>query len=86
MVNHNYWLGKNVFITGINGFIGGNLAKTLVSKGANVFGLLRNRRKDTLLYYEEIADKLSINIGTVKSRLNRAKHAFKRYMNKQGYK
>jgi len=63
MVNHNYWLGKNVFITGINGFIGGNLAKTLVSKGANVFGLLRNRRKDTLLHYEDIADKVTLIRG-----------------------
>ena len=45
------WSRKKILITGINGFIGGNLAKTLVSKGANVFGLLRNRRKDTLLHY-----------------------------------
>ena len=46
MFDNNYWFGKNVFVTGIYGFIGGNLAKTLVSKGSNVFGLLRNRRKE----------------------------------------
>ena len=46
MHKEKYWHGKNVFITGINGFIGGNLAKSLIDKGANVFGLLRNQRKD----------------------------------------
>ena len=39
---NNYWYGKNVLITGINGFIGGNLAKRLVQKGATVYGIIRN--------------------------------------------
>ena len=33
-----YWQNKNVFITGINGFVGGNLAKKLLDVSANVFG------------------------------------------------
>ncbi len=34
---------KNVFITGISGFVGSHLAKHLLNKGANVFGLVRRR-------------------------------------------
>ena len=40
---------KNIFITGINGFIGGNLAKILYSYGANIFGLIRDNKKDTFI-------------------------------------
>ena len=39
-----YWQNKNVFITGINGFVGGNLAKKLLGESANVFGLVRNKK------------------------------------------
>jgi len=58
-----FWRGKNVFITGINGFIGGNLAKGLLAAGANVVGLLRNRRADTLLYFDKLADKTTLIDG-----------------------
>ena len=55
MMNDNFWKGKNIFITGINGFIGSNLAKLLISHGANVFGLVRNPDKRTLLFFEGIS-------------------------------
>lgn len=58
----NYWNGKNVFITGINGFIGGNLAKILISKGANIFGLIRNQSKKSFLYFENL-DKNTVKIS-----------------------
>ena len=61
MTNENFWAGKNVMITGINGFIGGNLAKLLVEKGANVFGLIRNQSEKSFLYYEGVARK-TVNI------------------------
>ena len=48
----NFWKNKNVLITGINGFIGGNLAKTLIKKGTNVFGLIRNADQNSLLYFD----------------------------------
>ncbi|MFA6238840.1 MAG: GDP-mannose 4,6-dehydratase [Bacteriovorax sp.] len=60
---NNYWFGKNVLITGVNGFIGGNLAKMLVTKGANVFGLIRNAKLDTLLYFEGINEKIVLIEG-----------------------
>ena len=42
---------KNVFITGINGFVGGNLAKLLLSKGANVYGLIKTYDHTSLIFY-----------------------------------
>jgi GDP-D-mannose dehydratase len=38
----NYWTDRKVFITGVNGFVGSNLAKVLINKGSKVFGLVRN--------------------------------------------
>lgn len=39
---------KNVFITGISGFVGSYLAKELVDRGANVHGLFRRRADGTI--------------------------------------
>lgn len=36
-------MNRNIFITGISGFVGSNMAKYFLSKGANVFGLVRRR-------------------------------------------
>jgi len=58
-----FWYGKKVFITGVNGFIGGNLAKELLEHHAQVFGLIRNLKKDTFLYFEELADKITLIEG-----------------------
>ena len=37
-----FWKEKKVFITGINGFVGANLAKSLAHQGASVYGLIIN--------------------------------------------
>ncbi|WP_457753372.1 GDP-mannose 4,6-dehydratase [Thermococcus sp.] len=37
------WKDKNVLITGISGFVGSYLAKYLLDRGANVFGIFRRR-------------------------------------------
>lgn len=63
--NPGYWFGKNVLITGINGFIGGTLAKLLVAYGANVFGLIRNAKHDTLLFYEKLNEMITLIEGSV---------------------
>ncbi len=60
-----FWFGKNVLITGINGFIGGNLAKALLENGASVFGLVRNAARDTFLYYEKLDDKITLIKGDI---------------------
>lgn len=65
MLEENYWFGKNVLLTGINGFIGGNLTKVLLQRGANVFGLMRNIRHDSFLYYEKLNEKLTLIDGSI---------------------
>jgi CDP-glucose 4,6-dehydratase len=42
LVNKSFWKNKKVLITGINGFIGSNLAQALRSNGAFVWGISRN--------------------------------------------
>jgi CDP-glucose 4,6-dehydratase len=65
MTKIEFWKGRNVLITGINGFIGGNLAKTLCNFGANIVGIIRNQNKKSFLYYEGIADKVNLVNGNV---------------------
>jgi len=38
----NSWQGKNVFVTGCTGLLGSWLSKTLLERGANVVGLIRD--------------------------------------------
>ena len=45
------WRGAKVFMTGINGFVGGNVAKKLVELGADVYGLIRTKNYNSYLYY-----------------------------------
>ena len=54
---------RNILITGINGFIGGNLAKALLENGANIFGLIRNQKKNTMIYYENHVEKITLIQG-----------------------
>jgi GDPmannose 4,6-dehydratase len=42
------WKDKNVLITGVGGFAGSYLAKDLIIKGANVYGLVRRRADGTI--------------------------------------
>lgn len=37
------WKDKNILITGLSGFVGSRMAKTLLNNGSNVFGLVRGR-------------------------------------------
>ena len=56
----NYWRNKTVLITGINGFIGSNLARLLLSLGANVIGITNNKKKNKLLEYYKINKKIKL--------------------------
>lgn len=60
-----FWFGKNVFITGINGFIGGNLAKGLLERGAAVFGLMRNSSRNSLLFSEGLDTRITLIEGNI---------------------
>lgn len=58
-----FWKNKNVLITGVTGFIGGNLTKKIVEHGANVFGLVRNSNPKSFLFYEKIDKQIRILSG-----------------------
>ena len=59
----NFWQNKAVLITGINGFIGSNLAKYLLKKNAKIFGIIRKFDKNTLLFYEKLDKKIQLFYG-----------------------
>jgi len=61
----NFWKHKNVFITGIAGFVGSNLAKNLVECGASVVGITKSKKRDSLLYYEKIDEKINLIFGDI---------------------
>lgn len=49
MTRNTFWSGKKVLITGINGFIGSHLAKTLHAQGANIEGASRHPASTPIL-------------------------------------
>ncbi|MBU0581061.1 MAG: GDP-mannose 4,6-dehydratase [Candidatus Margulisbacteria bacterium] len=64
-MNEGFWNGKNVFITGANGFIGSWLAKELVEKGANVIALIRDIIPNSYLNLSGTAQKINIINGSL---------------------
>ena len=42
-MKNNYWKDKRTLITGVNGFVGGNLSQKLINNKAVVYGLIRNQ-------------------------------------------
>lgn len=66
MKNFN-WKNKNVLITGIHGFVGSNLAKSLIKNGANVYGIHKFNSNNSLLKIEKIIKFNSIQINDSKN-------------------
>ena len=64
----NFWNNKKILITGINGFIGGNLCKKLISYGASVTGLIRNKNQKTLLFAEKLDKKVNLIQGNLENK------------------
>jgi len=60
-----FWKGKNVFITGADGFIGSWIAKTLVEKGSNVFVIIRDIKRVCSLDLLKIRDKVTVIQGDI---------------------
>ena len=56
-----YWKDKSVLITGINGFIGSNLSKLLISLGAKVIGITDQKNKNSLLDYYDIKKDIKMH-------------------------
>lgn len=64
----NFWHSKTVLVTGIGGFVGGNLAKALVSNGANVIGIVRTGANNTFLGYEGLSENIKVFAGDLYDR------------------
>lgn len=62
-MSNTFWQNKKVFITGVNGFIGSNLTKSLLEHGAEVIGLERNVNSSSLLYFEGLDRRTEIVRG-----------------------
>ena len=65
MKKNNFWKNKNVFISGVAGFVGSNLAKNLINNGANVIGLTKNKKIKSLLFFEKIDKKIDLVFGDI---------------------
>ena len=72
-----FWKDKNVLITGINGFVASNIAKKLVSQGANVVGMLKDVSTFNAIKELAIEDKVSVTFGDITD-----PHAVRRTVNK----
>ena len=62
-----FWKNKKILITGIDGFVGSNLAKKLVSLEAKVAGIVQ--KKNSLLYFESVNKKCKIFKGEITNKL-----------------
>jgi CDP-glucose 4,6-dehydratase len=60
-----FWTGKNVFVTGADGFIGGWLAKGLVDAGAKVTVIIRDLKRQNALDFHSIREKTTIVVGDI---------------------
>ncbi len=65
MPNDQEWRGRTVLVTGIGGFVGSGLAESLVQKGANVVGIVRDSPGARLLEHREILDRIDIVRGSI---------------------
>jgi len=55
MVN-NFWHNKKILITGVHGFVGSNLCKSLINEGAEIYGIYKYNSSKSLLTIEKIND------------------------------
>jgi CDP-glucose 4,6-dehydratase len=62
------WSNKNVLVTGVTGFVGGNLVKKLHAAGANVFGILRSDNPSSFLFFEGLNKKIRLIKGDIVDR------------------
>ena len=65
MKTKNFWKNKNVLITGVAGFVGSNLAKDLIKCKANIIGLTKKKKIESLLYFDSIDKKIELIFGEI---------------------
>ena len=64
-MQNRFWKNKKILITGIDGFVGSNLAKRLTLYGAKVNGIIQKPNKKSLLYFEKINKKCKLFKGDI---------------------
>lgn len=62
-----FWKGRKVFVTGISGFVGSNLAAELLEAGASVIGLVRDDSKKKYFDHLKIRKKITVVRGDLKN-------------------
>lgn len=65
MEQNNFWKNRNVFITGCTGLLGSWLTKSLIEKGANVTGLVRDWVPQSNLFGFGLENKITIVRGAL---------------------
>lgn len=65
-MDEKFWKGKNVFLTGASGMVGGHIAQKLVSCNANVIALARSRDPKAYFYSEKLDKKIVLAYGDLK--------------------
>jgi len=65
MKNKDFWNGKNVLVTGADGFIGSWVAKTLIEKDANVITIVRDIKKKNNIDILNIKNNIDIILGDI---------------------
>ena len=60
-----FFKNKTIFITGVGGFVGSNLAKKLIESGAKVIGLTKNKKISSILFYEKIDKNIDLICGDI---------------------
>lgn len=65
MSNKEYWLNRNVFVTGCTGFLGSYLVRELLHLGANVTGLVRDLVADSKLFADNDNKRINVVRGSI---------------------
>ena len=60
-----YWLNRNVFVTGANGFVGSWVARALVELGAHVVVLVRDNPAQGGLALQGLTGKVDTVVGSL---------------------
>ncbi|AOT72850.1 GDP-mannose 4,6-dehydratase [Geosporobacter ferrireducens] len=65
MINKDYWLNRNVFVTGCTGFLGSYLVRELLQRGANITGLVRDFVTDSKLFADGNDKRINVVRGSI---------------------
>lgn len=65
MASKSYWKGRNVLVTGANGFLGSWVSKRLVEEGAHVICFIRDTLPRSFLNLSGTVDHVVIAFGTL---------------------